>query len=128
MPATTTILNGVLRAALLLVILAEVNSLWIGLTDIPRYLATFPDATGPLYVATLVTSLAAGANAVMIWLRRTWAIWLNVFIGPWSVVLIELVNGPRSQQAVVLVAWALTTGLALVLFIFRAANSSSSPR
>jgi hypothetical protein len=109
-------LSCVLHVSLLLVVVAEANTVWIGIADPPRYVAAFPGATGPLFAVMIATSAAAGVNALMIWLRQRWAIWLNLVIGPWSVALIELVGGPRATEVVVLAAWALTTFLPLVVW------------
>ena len=71
MTATThRTLGALLRVVLLLVIAAEINTVRIALTDPSRYVATFPGATGPMFFATLATSLAAGLNAVLIWFRH----------------------------------------------------------
>jgi hypothetical protein len=113
---THRLLSALLHVSLLLVVVAEANSVWIGITDTPRYLAAFPGATGPLFAATIATSAAAGVNALMIWLRQPWAIRANLVIGPLSVALIELARGPRANELIVAVAWALTTFLPLVVW------------
>ncbi|MBI2992622.1 MAG: hypothetical protein HYY48_00405 [Gammaproteobacteria bacterium] len=53
---------------------------------------------------------------MMIWLRKRWALWLNVLIGIWSIALLEIVRGPRINAAVILVACATTTLLPLVVW------------
>ena len=105
-----------LRAALLLVVWAEASSIWVGLTDRPRYAIAFPAATGALYWVTIATSLAAGLNAIVLWVPRPWAIALNVAIGAWSIILIEIVGGPRVNQAIAGIACAVTTTLAWLVW------------
>ena len=106
----------ILYLMLCLVILSTIHSIWIGIADQARYLAVFPGATGALYYLTLLTSFAAATNCVMIWRRKQWAVWLNVLIGIWSIVLIEIVQGPRVNEAIVLIACATTTILPLMLW------------
>lgn len=127
MTATThRALGTLLRVVLLLVIAAEINTVRIALTDPSRYVATFPGATGPMFFATLATSLAAGLNAVLIWFRMRWAIGLNVLIGLLSIAMIELVRGPGSSQLVVLSTCAVTTLLPMILW-HRGAPLSKHP-
>src|ERR1700730_16156685 len=116
MTMSRRILSIVLYVTLLLVVLSEVNTLWIGVTNPARFRYTFPGATGALFVVALSTSLAAGLNAVMIWLRKRWAVWLNIVIGLWAMGLIEILQGPRVNELVILVACALSTALPLVLW------------
>ena len=101
---------------LLLVVLSTINSIWIGVANKPKYLTVFPGANGALYYLTLLTSFTAGANCVMIWRRKRWALWLNVLIGIWSISLIEIVRGPRNNEWVVLIACATTTILPLCVW------------
>ena len=121
--ALRTTLNLVLHVMLLLVLLTELRSIWTGVADKPRYLAVFPGAVGTLYYATLVTSFAAGVNCVFIWLKKRWALWVNAIIGMWSIALIEIVRGPRVNEAIVLVASTVTTVLPLLLW----ASTRSNP-
>ena len=65
---------------------------------------------------TAWTSAAVGATAIMIWLHRRWAVWLNLFLGLWSIALVEVVEGPRVTQLIILVAWAVTTFLPIILW------------
>ena len=109
-------LKVILRLMLILVVLSTIQSIWIGITNKPRYLAVFPAAGGGLYYLTLLTSCAAGANCVAIWRRKRWAVWLNILIGFWSITLIRIVGGPAANQWVVLVASATTTILALLVW------------
>ena len=109
-------LKLVLRLMLILVVLSSVQSIWIGLTNRPRYLRVFPGAMGGLYYLTLLTSFGAGANCVAIWQTRRWAVWLNILIGAWSIALIGIVGGPRANQWVVLAASATTTVLPFLVW------------
>jgi hypothetical protein len=111
---------------LLLVVLSSIQSVWIGLTQSARYLAAFPGAHGALYYVTLVTSAIAGVNCILIALRQRWAIWTNVAIGAWSIALLEIVQGARINQIVVLIACATTTILPLILW--RSAPRAGTPR
>ena len=52
----------------------------------------------------------------MIWLRRRWAVWLNLFLGLWSIALVAVVDGLRVTQLVILVACAVTTFLPMILW------------
>jgi hypothetical protein len=104
-------LTLILHLMLLLVVLSALNSIWIGVANKPRYLSVFPGAVGALYYLTLLTSFASGANCVMIWRKKRWALWLNILIGLWSISLIEIVHGPRNNEWIVLIACATTTVL-----------------
>jgi hypothetical protein len=101
---------------LALVVLSSIQSIWIGLADKAAYLKVFPGAAGLLYYVCLLTSLVAGVNCVFIWIRKRWALWLNVIIGTWSIALVEIVGGPRMNELVILVACATTTLLPLALW------------
>ena len=115
-------LNFVLHLMLLLIVLSEINSIWIGIAHKSRYLTVFPGTIGALCYITLVTSFAAGVNCVMIWLRKRWAVWLNILIGLWSISLIEIVHGPRTNEWVVLTACTTTTVLPLAVWGLRERN------
>lgn len=110
------VLFAALYLMLLLVVWSSIQSVWIGLTQRAQYLAAFPGADGGLYYVTLLTSVAAGANSILIALRRRWAVWTNVAVGAWSILLLEVVQGARINQVIVLVACATTTILPLVLW------------
>jgi hypothetical protein len=110
------VLYVVLYVMLLLVVLSSIQSVWIGLTQRARYLAAFPGADIGFYYVTLLTSVAAGANSILIALKLRWAVWTNIAVGAWSVVLLEIVEGARINQAIVLVACASTTILPLILW------------
>jgi len=114
--ATRTILTVILYLMLASVIVSTFQSVWIGIADKAKYLSVFPRATGILFPATLLTSVLAGANCILIWQRRRWAVWLNLVIGVSSIAQIELVGGPRLNEAIVSVACATTTGLPLLLW------------
>ena len=117
-------LNFVLHLMLLLVVLSELNSIWIGIAHRPRYSAVFPGAKGALYYVSLLTSFAAGTNCIMIWRRKRWAVWLNILIGLWSIGLIEVVHGPRNNEWVVLMACSTTTVLPFAIWGSRERNTS----
>jgi hypothetical protein len=119
-------MTWLLRIALLMVIVAELNSLWIAVTDLDTYLKVFPRATGAIFILSVLASAAAAANAVMLWLGKPWAIRLNVLIGLVSIVLLELAGGPRSNQLIVLVACAVTTGLAAFIALRSGATANPS--
>jgi hypothetical protein len=114
--ATRGLLTLTLYATLTSVMVSTLQSVWIGVTDNARYLAAFPRATGILYPLTLLTSILAGANCIMILQRKRWAIWLNIGIGAFSIVQLELAGGPRISEAVVVVACTITTVLPLLLW------------
>jgi hypothetical protein len=114
--------NFVLHLMLMLVILSEARSIWIGIAERTRYLAVFPGAIGALYYLTLAMSFAAGLNCVMIWLKKRWAVWLNILIGLCSISLIEIVQGPRINEWIVLFACATTSVLPLALWGLRGRN------
>jgi hypothetical protein len=98
-----------LRIALALVIWAELSSLWVSFTDSARYAIAFPRAVGALYTVTQITTAIVAVTAVLLWLGKRWAIPLNVAIGVWSVVLIQIAGGPFVNQVIVVVACAVTT-------------------
>jgi hypothetical protein len=103
------------RVALALVIWAELSSLWVSFTDPGRYAIAFPRAVGMLYTLTQITTAIVAITAVLLWLGKRWAIPLNVAIGMWSVVLIQIAGGPFVNQVIVVVACAITTGLSLAV-------------
>jgi hypothetical protein len=83
------------------VILSEAQTVWVALGNRARFEAVFPGAVGAMFYVAVVTSLCAGANAVAVWLRQKWAVWANVVIGLWSIVLVALLGGPRSSQIII---------------------------
>lgn len=97
---------------LLAVAVSCFRSVWLGIVDRPRYEAVFPGAEGALYWVTQGLSLAAASNAIAIGLRRRWAILANPAIGLLSIAAMEGARGPRANEAVVLVACVLSTGIA----------------
>jgi hypothetical protein len=103
------------RVALAVVIWAELSSLWVGFTDRERFTIAFPKAVGALYVTTQLTTAVVAVTAVMLWLGRRWAIPLNVAIGIWSVVLIQIAAGPIVNQLIVVIACTVTTSLSLAV-------------
>jgi hypothetical protein len=92
--AVKRIITLCLYIVLAAVILSEIRTVWIGLTDPGRFANVFPGATGPMYYLAVTTSACAGLNAIAVWLRQRWAIWMNVFIGVWSIVLVHIMGGP----------------------------------
>jgi len=111
------ILGIIAYAVLLSVVASSAHSLWIGLAEKARYQDVFPHAKGVLYWITLSASFAAGLNCIFIALRKRWALWLNPLIGLGSIVLLDAVGGPRSNEAVVLVACTLSTALPWYLWM-----------
>jgi hypothetical protein len=102
-----------LRVALAVVIWAELSSLWVGFTDRARFAIAFPRAEGALFAAAQITTALVAVTAVLLWLNRRWAIPLNVALGVWSVVLIQVAQGPVVNQLIVITACAVTTALAV---------------
>ena len=98
------ILTAILYLVLLAVALSAVQTIWIALADTARYQRVFPGAQGALYWLTVGSSAVAGLNALLIALRKHWAVWLNPFIGLASIGLLRLVGSPPGNQAVVLAA------------------------
>ena len=105
------ILTAILYLVLVAVALSAVQTIWIALADPARYQSVFPGAQGPLYWITVGSSAVAGLNAILIALRKQWAVWLNPFIGVGSIGLLRLVGSPPGNQAVVLVACFVSTSL-----------------
>ena len=104
-----------LRVALTLVIWAELSSLWVSFTDPARYAIAFPAAVGPWYAVTQVTTMLVAITSVLLWLGQRWAIPLNVALGVWSVILIQITDGPFVNQLIVVIACTVTTALSLVV-------------
>jgi nitrate reductase NapE component len=86
---------------LAVVILSEARTVWVALTVRTRFEAVFPGAIGVMFYVAVITSVCAGANVVAVWLRQKWAVWANVVIGLWSIVLVALLGGPRSSQIII---------------------------
>jgi hypothetical protein len=101
-----------LYLVLLSVVVSCFHSIWVGVMAPERYRAVFPAAQGPMYWITQSLSLAAGVNSILIALRKRWAILINPAIGVLSILAIEIVRGPRFNEAVVLVACTLSTAIA----------------
>ena len=110
------VLNFILHLMLLMVVLSEINSIWVGIAHKAQYQAVFPGAAGALYYLAQATSFAAGGNCILIWRRKRWAVWLNILIGVWSITLIEILHGPRINELIVLAASTVTTVLPLVVW------------
>ena len=109
-------LTAGLYLVLAAVVVSTIQSIWIGVTDTPRYQAVFPGARGLLFWLTLMLSALAGLNAMFIALRQRWAVWINPAIGISSIVLLAVVGSPHSNQVVVAVACTVTTLLAWYLW------------
>lgn len=99
----------VLYLVLAAVVLSCFRSVWIGLADTVGYQRAFPGAQGVLFGSTLLVSFLAGLNAIFIGLHKRWAIFVNPLIGLASIILIEIVQGPRTNELVVFVACLLST-------------------
>ncbi len=93
-----------LRALLLMVIFSELNSILQAILNPDKYLMSFPNMTEPVFYLSQLTHFAVLANCVMIWLWRKWAVWTNVVIGAWSIILVQVVEGALVIQVIILVA------------------------
>ena len=101
-----------LYLVLLSVVVSCLHSIWVGLIARERYQAVFPGAQGTMYWVTQALSLAAAVNSLLIALQKRWAILMNPAIGVLSILAIEIVQGPRVDEAIVLVACTLSTAIA----------------
>jgi len=101
-----------LHLVLLSVVVSCFHSIWVGLMAPERYHAVFPGAQGAMYWVTQSLSLAAGVNSILIALQKRWALLINPAIGVLSILVIEVVRGPRVNEVVVLVACTLSTAIA----------------
>src|ERR1700730_12013566 len=88
------------------VVLSEVRTVWIAISAPDRFRQVFPGAVGFTFYITVVTSTSAGLNAIAVWLRQKWAVWANVVIGAWSILLVGIIGGPRTSQVVIFCASA----------------------
>jgi len=104
-----------LYVSLAAVILSEIRTVWVAIADRTRFLSVFPGAVGVMYYIAVVTSACAGANAIAVWLRQRWAIWANVVIGIWSILLVRILSGPRASQITILCATVAVLIFALLL-------------
>jgi len=95
-----------LYVVLAAVILSEIRTVWVALTDRVRFTLVFPGAVGVMYYVAVVTSVCAGVNAVAVWLKHRWAIWANVVIGVWSIILVGITVGPLGSQIIIFFATA----------------------
>jgi hypothetical protein len=93
-----------LKVLLLIVIFAECNSILQANVYPTKYVMIFPGATGFLFYLSQLTSFAALANCILIWLWKKWAIWANVIIGVWSIILVQIVEGSHVNQFIILLA------------------------
>jgi len=115
-------LYAVAYAVLAAVVVSCLRSVWVGFTDMARYQRAFPGAQGALFWFTQLASLMAAANAMLIGRRIKGAILANPVIGLVSIILLEMVGGPRSSQVTILVASTLTTAIPWYLWIRRPAE------
>jgi hypothetical protein len=97
------------------VVLSEIRTVWIAITARNRFTQVFPSAVGFMYYIAVVTSASAGVNAIAVWLRHKWAVWANVVIGAWSILLVGILGGPRASQVVIFFATASVLVFALLL-------------
>jgi hypothetical protein len=67
----------------------------------------------------VLTSALAGLNAVMVAARFRWAVWLNVAIGVFSIVLLQIVGAPAVNSFVVAIACAIVAGVPLMTWMRR---------
>ena len=88
------------------VVLSEIRTVWIAITARDRFAQVFPGAVGFMYYLAVVTSASAGLTAIAVWLRQKWAVWANVIIGAWSILLVGMLGGPRASQVVIFCATA----------------------
>jgi hypothetical protein len=70
---------------------------------------------GALHTVTQLTTAIVAITAVLLRLGKRWAIAVNVVIGVWSVVLIQIAGGPFVNQEIVVFACAVTTALSLAV-------------
>jgi len=118
-------LYAVVYVVLVAVVVSCSRSVWIGLTDLGRYQRAFPGANGALFWFTMLASLVAATNAIMIGLRIRWAIWANPVIGLVSIILLQVVEGPGSTQVTILVASTLSTAIPWYLWLRRPTGESA---
>lgn len=102
---------------LALVIVSEARTVFVALIERDRFVATVPAARGAWLRVIVATSAAAGLNAILVGLRIRWAVWVNLAIGAWSILLLILVRAPLTNAAVVAVACAVTVGVPLLTWI-----------
>lgn len=93
-----------------MVILSELNSILQANLSPDRYLMSFPSMTEPVFYLAQLTHIAVLANCVMIWLWKKWAVWTNVVIGVWSIILVQIVDGALVIQVII---FAATLGMLL---------------
>jgi hypothetical protein len=94
---------------LALVIVSEMRTVWFAIADRQRFIAYLPGTNGPLLPIFVATSALAGINAVLIGLQRRWAVWLNIAIGFWSILLLRLAHAPPANSIIVAIACAVTS-------------------
>ena len=87
-----------------LVVVSEARTVWLALADKQRFLDLLPGTNGPFFAVFVMTSALAGLNAVLVGLRLRWAVWLNIAIGIWSILLLQLVRAPLANSIIVAIA------------------------
>jgi len=87
-----------------MVILSELNSILQANLSPDRYLMSFPSMTEPVFYLAQLTHIAVLASCVMIWLWKKWAVWTNVVIGVWSIILVQIVDGALVIQVIIFAA------------------------
>jgi hypothetical protein len=97
------------------VVLSEVRTVWVATSAPDHFRQMLPGAVGFMYYLAVVTSVSAGLNAIAVWLKQKWAVWANVIIGAWSIILVRVVDGPRTSQVVIFCATASVLVLSLLL-------------
>lgn len=120
------VLYVVVYVLLAAVVVSCLRTVWVGVTDVARYRRAFPGAQGALFWFTMLASILAAANAMLIGIRIKGAILANPLIGLVSVILLEMVDGPRSSQVTILVASTLTTAIPWYLWVRRPAEERAN--
>jgi hypothetical protein len=100
-----------------LVVVSEARTVWLALADKQRFLDLLPGTNGPFFAVFVMTSALAGLNAVLVGLRLRWAVWLNIAIGIWSILLLQLVRAPLANSIIVAIACGVTSGVPLITWM-----------
>jgi hypothetical protein len=100
-----------------LVVISELRTVWLALAERQRFLAYLPGVKGAFYSVFIATSAAAGLNALLVAARFRWAVWLNIGIGAWSILLLQLVHAPAVNSLVVAIACLVIAGVPLVTWM-----------
>jgi hypothetical protein len=107
----------ILYATLALVVISEARTVFLAMFEPERFLRALPGVARAWLPVIIATSAAAGIAAILVGARVRWAVWLNLAIGLWSILLLNLVRAPATNSAIVSAACTISVGVPLLTWM-----------